>query len=539
MQFKHHHSPSRGFSMKRFLLLLFTIFLLFSLVFPQSKLKDEVDTTVIRKIWNEGTANSQVMEILHYLTDVCGPRLTGSPQFEKAARWSIKKMNEWGLANAHLDGWGPFGKSWTLQQYSAHVLEPDVFPLLSFPKAWSPEASGKGDAILFDAKTDSALVTFKGKLKGKFVLMDEPRTIRAQFQPRASRENDTTLLELANSDMPRPRRFRQGAASSPDEKKRALFAYNKLKMAYDEGALAILSVGRGDGGNVFVQQVSLLSHPDTPMARRPRAWDVKLPKTLPQIQVAAEHYNRLVRLLQRGERVKIEMNLEVAFPKADSAYNVIAEIPGSDLADEIVMIGAHLDSWHGGTGATDNATGSAVCLEAVRILKTLGLTPRRTIRIGLWSGEEQGIIGSEAYVRKHFGGRNDDSARTVALKPGAEKFSAYFNDDNGTGRIRGVYMQGNEKVRTIFRRWLTAIGDPTAQTLSLQNTGSTDHLSFDRIGLPAFQFIQDDIEYPTMTHHSTMDVYDRVIEDDLKQAAVIMVVFAYNTAMRDEKIPRK
>jgi hypothetical protein len=397
----------------------------------------------------------------------------------------------------------------------------------------------QAEAILFDAKTDSALATFKGKLKGKFVLFDDARTVKAQFEPRANRQSDTTLLDLANSDLPRPRRFRQGQPTSPDDKKRAMFAYNKTKMLYDEGALAILTVGRGDGGNIFVQQASALVHPDTPFARRPRLWEVKSPKIVPQIAVAAEHYNRLVRLLQKGERVTIELKIVADFPKADSAYNVIGEISGTDLADEVVMIGAHLDSWHGGTGATDNATGSAVCLEAMRIVKALALKPRRTIRIGLWSGEEQGILGSGGYVKKHFGERADDSARTVVLKPEADKFSAYFNDDNGTGRIRGVYMQGNESVRTIFRKWLTAIGDPKAQTLTLQNTGSTDHVPFDQIGLPAFQFIQDEMEYNTMTHHSIMDVYDRVQEDDVKQSAVIMAVFAYNAAMRDERIPRK
>lgn len=525
--------------MSRSILAVFTLFLSFQLAFGQNRKQDEVDTSAIRKIWNEGTDKSQAMDILHYLTEVCGPRLTGSPQYMKAANWSIKKMNEWGLANTHLEAWGPFGRSWSLARYTAHVLTPDVFPLLSFPKAWSPDVEETGEAILFDAKNDSSLATFKGKLKGKFVLMDDARVVRAQFHPRASRETDTTLLEMANSDIPRPRRFRQGQPTTPEGKKQALFGYNKMKMIYDEGAYAVFTVGRGDGGNIFVQQASALSHPDTPSTRIIRVWDAKSPKALPQIQVAGEHYNRLVRLLQKGERVKIEMNLDVSFHKADSAHNVIGEIPGTDLAEEVVMIGAHLDSWHGGTGATDNATGAVVCLEALRILKTLDLKPRRTIRIGLWSGEEQGVFGSEAYVKKHLGERKNDSARTVVRKPAADKFSVYFNDDNGTGRFRGVYMQGNESVRTIFRKWLTAIGDPTAQTLTLQNTGSTDHVPFDQIGLPAFQFIQDEIEYPTMTHHSTMDVYDRVQEDDLKQGAVIMAIFAYNAAMHSEKIPRK
>lgn len=520
------------------LLTLSLILFCYHLGSAQSRTDEPVDTTAIRKIWNEGTDKSQVMDILHYLTDVCGPRLTGSPQYAKAARWSMSKMNQWGCSNVHQEGWAPFGKSWTLEHYSAHLLEPDPAPLFSFPKAWSPSVDGKAEAVFLNAKTDSALATFKGKLKGKFILLDEPRSLNAQFDARASRKTDTTLLELANSDYPAPTRSRRFQLS-PEGRAAALVGYKKFLMAQEEGALAILTVGRGDGGNIFVQQASTPAHPDTPFANRPRPWATNSPKILPQIQVAAEHYNRLARLLANGERVKLEVNLDVKFHKADSAYNVIGEIAGSDLKDEVVMIGAHLDSWHGGTGATDNATGSAVCLEAMRILKSLDMKPRRTIRIGLWSGEEQGLYGSSAYVKTHFGERMSDSAKTRILKPAAEKFSAYFNDDNGTGRFRGVYMQGNEGVRKIFRSWLTAIGDPSAQTLTLQNTGSTDHVPFDQLGLPAFQFIQDEIEYSTMTHHSTMDVYDRVIEKDLQQAAVIMAIFAYNAAMRDEMIPRK
>jgi hypothetical protein len=526
--------------MRRCILVGCAAFFSASFSFSQATFKREpVDTTMIRKIWTEGTEKSQVMNIIHYLTEICGPRLTGSPQYMKAAQWSMGKMRDWGLTNVHLDGWGPFGRSWSLKHYSAHVTSPDVFPLLSFPKAWSPSVEARGEAILFDAKTDSALETFRGRLKGKFVLLDEVRKLTPQFEPRAERRSDTTLLELANADMPRPLRSRFRVPTSPDGRKQAEFGYRKTNMLYQEGALAILTSNRGDGGNIFVQQASVPSHPDTPFARRPRPHDVKSPKILPQIQVSAEHYNRLVRTLQSGEQMKLDVKLEVQFHKADSAYNVIGEIAGTDLKDEIVMIGAHLDSWHGGTGATDNATGSAVCLEAMRILRALDVKPRRTIRIGLWSGEEQGIYGSEAYVKKYLGERAGDSTQRSNLKPAAEKFSVYFNDDNGTGRIRGVHMQGNEAVRPIFRAWLTAIGDPTAQTLTLQNTGSTDHIPFDRIGLPAFQFIQDEIEYGSMTHHSTMDVYDRVVEDDVKQAAVIMAIFAYNAAMRDERFPRK
>ncbi len=525
--------------MHRLTILLISAFVLVESSPAQRPRTDEVDTTVIRKMWDEGTTNSRVMDLLHYLTDVCGPRLTASPQYMKAATWAVGKLREWGVANAHLEGWGPFGRSWTLKRFWANVVAPDVFPLLSYPRAWSPGTKGtvQGEALYFDATTDSALETFRGKLKGKFILMNEPRQLEPAFEPRASRIHDTTLLDMANADVSPPRRFRRGALT-PEGRASALIEYKKLLMLYQEGAAALLAPSRGDGGTIFVQQAFVPSHPDTPFARRPRVWEKKVAPIIPQIAVAAEHYNRLARLLQRGERVRIEMHLDVTFGPVDSGYNVIGEIPGSDLADEVVMIGAHLDSWHGGTGATDNASGSAVCLEAMRILRALDLKPRRTIRIGLWGGEEQGLLGSQAYVKKYLGTRGD-STQPPTLTPQGEKFYAYFNDDNGTGRFRGVYLQGNEAVRPIFRKWLTAIGDPSAQTLTLRSTGSTDHISFDQIGLPAFQFIQDHIEYSTLTHHSTMDVADRIVPKDLQQSAVIMAIFAYHAAMRSERIPRK
>jgi Zn-dependent M28 family amino/carboxypeptidase len=289
-------------------------------------------------------------------------------------------------------------------------------------------------------------------------------------------------------------------------------------------------------------------------------WAKDIGAVIPQAVIAAEHYNRMIRMLERGSRVEMEVNINTRFYDQDlMSHNIIAEIPGSDLKDEVVMLGAHFDSWHSGTGATDNAAGSAVCMEAVRILKSLGFKPRRTIRIGLWSGEEQGLLGSRAYVAEHFGkridapggqGRDAQSAPQAApqfeIKPDNEKMAGYFNLDNGTGKIRGIYLQGNESVRPIFREWFASfkdlIGtskDNSVATLSISNTGGTDHLSFDAVGIPGFQFIQDPVEYDTRTHHSNMDVYDRIQEDDMKQAAIIMAAFVYNTAMRDKKLPRK
>jgi hypothetical protein len=331
---------------------------------------------------------------------------------------------------------------------------------------------------------------------------------------------------------------------SGDMKQRALVNYHKLMLCQEEKAAGLLNVSSGDGGTMFVQQASVPAHPDTPYTKRVSVYSTKAPAVLPQIVVGVEHYNRLVRMIIDGEKPKLEMKLDVKFTDPDSCYNIIGEIPGTDLKDEIVMIGGHFDSWHGGTGATDDGTGTAACIEAMRILKAAGLTPRRTIRIGLWAGEEEGLLGSAAYVKKYLGVRGETTPGQttppdITLKPAAEKFDVYFNHDNGSGKFRGVYMQGNEAVRQIFRDWLAPFKDMGASTLTLNNTGGTDHLSFDGIGLPAFQFIQDELEYGTRTHHSNMDVVDRVQEDDLKQASIIMAAFAYDAAMRDGKIPHK
>jgi Zn-dependent M28 family amino/carboxypeptidase len=321
----------------------------------------------------------------------------------------------------------------------------------------------------------------------------------------------------------------------------------KWQMVYDEGAAVALDMGRGDGGTIFVQSVTMPAPADAPFDRRPRPWSTDA-KLIPQASLAAEHYNRIVRMLTKGVPVELEVQIAAKFHDQDlMGHNVIAEIPGSDLKDEIVMVGGHFDSWHSGTGATDNGAGSAVAMEVVRILQATGVKPRRTIRIGLWGGEEEGLIGSRAHVEKHYGSRQAADAAAgpqrqqgpITLKPAQEKFSAYFNLDNGTGKIRGVYLQGNEAVRPIFRAWLEPFRDLGASTLTSRNTGGTDHLSFDAVGLPGFQFIQDEIEYSSRTHHSNMDVYDRIQADDMKQASVIIAAFVYNAAMRDEKLPRK
>ncbi len=529
--------------MMKYTLFVVCAFLSLQVSFGQEA-KEQVDSAANAKIRDEGMNRSQVMEILSYLSDVYGPRLTGSPGYRRAAEWAKQELTSFGLQDAHLEGWGPFGRGWELKKYSANVLAKQDFPLISYPKAWSPGTGGSvtGEIVYLGAATDSSLEVSKPNLKGKFVLLNEPRDIKAHWEPEASRDEDSSLLKLANADLPqmgqRGRRFQMPG----DYRARALLEYHKMKLCEDQGAAGILTISRGDGGNIFVQQASVTEHPDTPYARRMSAYDPKAPKILPQIAVGAEHYNRLVRMIQKGERPRLELELDVNMTKVDSGYNIIAEIPGTDLKDEVVMIGGHFDSWHGGTGATDDGTGSAVCMEAMRILKALDLHPRRTIRIGLWGGEEEGLLGSQAYVTRHLGEREGsffEGTRKVTLKPDAEKFDVYFNHDNGSGKLRGVYMQGNEAVRPIFRSWLNPFADLGASTLTLRNTGGTDHLSFDAVGLPGFQFIQDEIEYGTRTHHSIMDLYDRAQPDDLKQGAVIMAAFAYDAAMRDAKIPRK
>ena len=543
--------------------------------------QEKFDQAAIDKIREEGLKHSQVMDILSYLTDVPGSRLTGSPGIKAAQDWAKKKLAEFGLQNAHLEAWGPFGRGWSLEGFSANLLKPNYAPLIAYPKAWSPSTNGvlRGQPVYFDAKTDADLEKYKGKLKGAIVLLSEPREVKAHYETLGHRQSDEELLRLANAEPPAAGAGRggQGRFATPEQRAAMAFQNKKWLMLQDEGAALVLEPGRGDGGTMFVQSATLAYPDGVAQDKRKTFRDKDAPPIVPQVVVAVEHYNRLIRMIQRGAPVQLEFNVSAKYHDQDlMSANVIAEIPGTDLKDEIVMLGAHFDSWHSGTGATDNAAGSAVCMEAVRILQALGLKPRRTIRIGLWSGEEQGLLGSRAYVSEHFAKRLGPEPRfgppaageqrqpetppQFEIKPEHEKFAGYFNLDNGTGKIRGIYLQGNEEVRQIFRAWFSPFRDligagpapaPTTEqtpgqrrelpiaTISISNTGGTDHQSFDGVGLPGFQFIQDQIEYETRTHHSNMDVFDRIQEDDMKQAATIIAAFVYNTAMRDKKLPRK
>jgi hypothetical protein len=522
---------------------------------------------VIAKIKDEGANRSQVMQTLSYLTDVIGPRLTGSPSMKRSNEWTRDTMTKWGLQNARLESWGPFGRGWTLKQFSAQISDPHTIPLIAYPKAWSPSTTSTvtADVVYLDAKDEAGFEKYKGQLRGKIVLVSEPRELKANFKGLGERYTDEDLSKMANAPDPATQPARDPRAT-PERIKmymdRVVFGSKRMNFVMQEGAVMLVDNSfTGANGAVFVAAASVAQEiPANPMeafaGKRLQPWQKEAEsKMLPQMTMATEHYNRLVRMLQAGEKLKMSVNLQAEYNDNDqNSYNTLAEIPGADpkLKDEVVMLGGHMDSWHAGTGATDNAAGVAVAMEAARIIQASGLKPRRTIRVALWSGEEQGLYGSRAYVAEHFGNRGDTMRSMIASMTGAqneqpqlvkkaeyEKLSAYYNLDNGTGKIRGVYMQGNAAVKPIFEAWLAPFKEMGATTLTMSNTGGTDHLSFDQIGLPGFQFIQDEIEYETLTHHSNQDVFDRVQADDMKQAATIMAAFVYQTAMMDEKMPRK
>lgn len=503
---------------------------------------EKIDTAAVSKIKKEGFTNSQVMDIMSMLTDVYGPRLTNSPNYKKAADYAKGSLEKWGLSNAQIDTWDEkFGRGWQVKKFAMQVIAPSASPLIAHPKAWSPGIKGtvQAEVVFLDVKNEADLAKYKGKLKGKIVLFSLPTPIKPGFTPDATRLTDSTLLVMSNSGGQEAFTGRFRGATAPQN-----FTFMKWDLCQKEGVVAVLEASpasRLEDGTITVSSASVPYAADVPRNERKSVRDEGVPKILPQIVVSGEQYNRMVRQLQKGQAVKIQMELETEFTPEAPGYNVIAEIPGTDLKDEVVMIGAHLDSWHSGTGATDNAAGSAVVLEAARILKSLGISPRRTIRIALWGGEEQGLIGSRNYVKRKLGERLDKSFPydSIKLTEEGKKLSVYFNMDNGTGKFRGVYLQGNEKARPVFRAWMKPFNKMGASTLTADNTSGTDHLSFDAIGIPGFQFIQDPIEYSTRTHHTSMDVYDKVIEADLKHNAAMMAAFAWLAAQRDEQFPRK
>mgnify|MGYP000853993697 FL=1 len=491
--------------------------------------QDKADENVNKIIRKHGLEQSQVMDIAAMLTDVHGPRLTGSPKLDDATRWTVDELKKRGLSNVHTEDWGPFGRGWELKGFHLSCEAPTYYPIIAYPKAWSPSVKGRitGEVVYLEAGSEEDLAAYKGKLKGKFVLLDTLRAIEAPFDAEARRYNSEDLLKMANAPMPTPFGFRNWGSGQR-------FTTQLWDFLYEEKPAAVIDRNfKGDLGTVFATGAR---------ARKGNARD-KDAEVLPQLTMSAEHYNRIFRLLRRGMPVKLAMELSAEYTNPNGmSRNIIAEIPGTDLKDEVVIFGAHIDSWHLATGATDNAAGSAVMIEAARILfetiKESGVQPRRTLRLALWTGEEQGLLGSRAYVREHYA-ELDSMGSVISYKPAQEKVAGYYNLDNGTGKVRGIYLQGNPAVQQIFRAWLEPFKDLDANTITLSNTGGTDHQSFDRVGIPGFQFIQEPIAYSTRTHHSNMDNFDHLIADDLKQAATVIASMVWHTSQRTEKLPRK
>jgi carboxypeptidase Q len=514
----------------------------------------------IERIKAEGLNHSQVMPLLSYLTDVIGPRLTGSPNLKRANLWTRDKLASWGLSDTRLEAWGPFGRGWTLKRFSAQIISPQSIPLVACPLAWSPgfKQSKVGSVIYVDAQNEADLDKFRGKLKGAFVLLSPPIELQPHFEPQATRISDKQIQEW--DTMAVESEGESNSASSPapkrllDPKRAALdqFWVKRSQFLLEEGAAAILYPSfPGDGGTLRVTQALVPQTYDTPLDKVIRARDVHAPRITPQVVVTTEQYNRLFRMIAAGEKLRLAMEFSVQFHDTDlMAYNTLGEIPGTDKRKEVVMLGAHLDSFHAGTGAADDGAGVAACMEAMRILQALNLHPRRTIRIGLWSGEEQGALGSQAYVKRHLGQyappaptQTKTLSKTVAsvqnTTPEYDRFAAYFHLDIGGGKIRGLFADGNIAARSVLRGWLPPLQDLGVSVVTLAGAHGSDHDNFSAIGLPAFMFMQDDLDYFTRAMHFNQDVYDRVPSDDLKQVATVMAIFVYNAAMWDEKIPRK
>ncbi len=525
--------------MKKLFPLVCSIALLFTLV-PAVQSQEKVDLETISRIRYEGFRNSKVMELASGLMDSIGERLTGSPNMKRANEWTRDQLTAMGLSNAHLESWGPFGRGWANQYVNARMTSPDIVPLIAYAKAWTPGTNGvvTGKCIRVTIEKKEDFEKYRGKLAGMIVIAGPDADVKPITELPYKRLTDDDLAKTSEYEIPGERPpFRMAQVM-----RRRQFQKDLNQFYADEKVLAVIDHSRGTsgGGTVFVQSGGSYKPGET--------------TTVPQLTMASEHWSRIARLLQQKKDVTLELNVTNTFYDDDlMQYDTIAEIPGTDKKDEIVMLGAHLDSWHAGTGATDNGAGTIVMMEAVRILKALDIKPRRTIRIGLWSGEEEGLLGSQGYVEQHFGSRprmEDPNmkdtptllrreAGPITVKPEQAKISAYFNVDNGTGKIRGVYLQENEAVAPIFEAWMRPFKDLGMTTLTMRNTGGTDHLSFDAVGIPGFQFLQDPIEYETRTHHSNMDVYDRLQPEDLKQISVIVASFVYDAAMRDQMLPRK
>jgi len=504
------------------------IFLIFALIVLFLRLdaqQEKIDYSIISKIKHEAFNNSQVMKTLFYFTDVSGPRLSGSSNLKGAQLWAQKRLSEWGMDKVNMEPWGGFGRGWEVRKSYIAMTVPYYQPMIAIPRAWTPGTDGiiKGEALLIKIETDQDFEKYKGKLKGKIIVSSSNLEVKLGLKPDARRLTDEDLKNIYMDKIVDEANDSRLANNSEQIRKQRQLRQKLSSFLMEENAAAILSARGGTMGTFFTTNGA--------------SYATNAKAVLPELEMGSENMNQLIRLLEAGKEVQLEMEINTAFSDKDTLeYNVIAEIPGSDksLKSELVMIGAHLDSWHAATGATDNAAGSAVMMEVMRILRAIDVKPRRTIRLALWSAEEQGIFGSRNYVKNHFA-----DPETMILKPEHAKLSAYYNMDNGGGKIRGIYLQGNDALRPVFEAWFEPFRDMGASTVTTRNTGSTDHVPFDNVGLPGFQFIQDPLDYGSKTHHTNMDTYDRIQKNDLMQAAAIIASIVYNTSMRDEKLVRK
>jgi hypothetical protein len=518
---------------------------------------ESLDMTMYQRIREEGLNHSHVMEFASALMDGIGPRLTASPNAKRANAWTRDTLTKIGLENAHLEDWGEFGLGWQQLNTWARMVTPDTAVLIMQATPWSPSTPGPitGDVVLVNIQSEKDLDQYKGKLAGKIVLFGAMRDVAPVDKGLFERYSEKELEDIAAFPVSAgPSGLPPAVQARMRERLERLKLIEKVAQFFaDEKVAAVIEPSR-DGNNGGGSGGTLFDDNGATMGRTPYVAEKRV--KIPVAVAAIESYGRLYRLAQAHVPVTVEMNIETKFSgEHEHGFNTIAEIPGTDpkLKDQVVILGGHLDSWIAGTGATDNGAGTVVAMEAVRILKALDVKPRRTIRIALWTGEEQGLFGSKGYAKQHFGSaalstEPDQLAlpeymrRTVGpldVKPEQKLISGYFNVDNGSGKIRGIYLQGNAAVEPIFRQWIAPLKDLGVTTITMRNTGGTDHLSFDAVGVPGFQFIQDSLDYESRTHHSNQDVVERLQPSDLKQIATVEAIFVYNAAQRDQMLPRK
>jgi hypothetical protein len=518
---------------------------------------ESLDLNMYQRIRDEGLNRSHVMEFASALMDGIGPRLTGSPNGKKANEWTRDTLTKIGLENARLEDWGEFGLGWQQLNTWARMVTPDTAVLIVQSTPWSPSTPGPvtGDVVFVNVQNEKDLDQYKGKLQGKIVLFGAMRQVPPLDKVLFERYTEKELDDLAEFNVSaNANGLPPEMVARMRERMERLRLLDRIAQFFaDEKVAGVIEPSR-DGGNGGGSGGTFFDDNGAALGRTPYIAEKRV--KIPVVVATIESYGRLYRLTQAHVPATVELNVETKFSgDHEHAFNTVAEIPGTDprLKEEVVMLGGHLDSWIAGTGATDNGAGTIVAMEAVRILKALDIKPRRTIRIALWTGEEQGLFGSKGYVTEHFGSAKTSTApdqmqlpefmrRAVGpleIKPDHKLISAYFNIDNGSGKIRGVYTQSNAAVAPIFAEWMAPLKDLGVTTITMRNTGGTDHLSFDAVGIPGFQFIQDNLDYETRTHHSNQDVFERLQPADLKQIATVEAIFVYNAAQRDQMMPRK